>query len=222
MRRVILESPYATESSLPLIAAWQRRRNVRYARAALRDSLLRGEAPLASHLLYTQPGVLRDAIAKERACGIAAGLSWQAFADACVVYVDLGISRGMNDGIKAAKQAGLDVELRRLGMNDAEFATVHGPLLEAALAAAQAAFGGGMTDAQLEEQRRSFVYGNCAIGNPNVTRELVAEVAQKFPGSVIAFGDDVAGDVRDTARRLWSGTRLAHGKTPREQGGSGT
>ena len=26
-----------------------------YARACLRDSLLRGEAPIASHLLYTQP-----------------------------------------------------------------------------------------------------------------------------------------------------------------------
>lgn len=32
-----------------------------------------------------------------------------------------------------------------------------------------------MTPAQLAEQRRSFVFGNCNIENPNVTREIVAE-----------------------------------------------
>ena len=36
------------------------------ARACVRDSLLRGEAPIASHLLYTQPGVLGDNVAGER------------------------------------------------------------------------------------------------------------------------------------------------------------
>ena len=57
MRRVMLESrPYNGDTD----------RNVRYARACVRDSLLRGEAPIASHLLYTQPGVLRDNVAGER------------------------------------------------------------------------------------------------------------------------------------------------------------
>jgi hypothetical protein len=46
MRRVIIESPYSGDVET----------NVAYARAALRDCLSRGEAPLASHLLYTQPG----------------------------------------------------------------------------------------------------------------------------------------------------------------------
>lgn len=48
MRRVILESPFAGHVES----------NIEYARACIRDSLLRGEAPLASHLLYTQPGIL--------------------------------------------------------------------------------------------------------------------------------------------------------------------
>ena len=49
-RKVILESPYAGDVET----------NLRNARAAMRDCLLRGEAPYASHLLYTQPGVLDD------------------------------------------------------------------------------------------------------------------------------------------------------------------
>ena len=39
--------------------------NVAYARAAVRDSLLRGESPIASHLLYTQPGILKDSVSDE-------------------------------------------------------------------------------------------------------------------------------------------------------------
>ncbi len=105
MRRVILESPYAGDIE----------RNVRYARACLRDSLLRGEAPIASHLLYTQPGVLQDEIPAERQHGIDAGLAWRSVAEATVVYTDLGVSRGMEYGISAAVQAGAPVELRSIG-----------------------------------------------------------------------------------------------------------
>lgn len=105
MRLVILESPYAGD-----VAA-----NETYARACLRDSLLRGEAPIASHLLYTQPGVLDDLIPEERQHGIDAGLAWKAVAHASVVYVDRGITRGMQYGIDAATKAGIPVEIRRLG-----------------------------------------------------------------------------------------------------------
>jgi len=104
MRRVILESPFAGDVA----------RNIRYARACVRDSLLRGEAPIASHLLYTQPGVLNDDIPEERQWGINAGLAWRSVADASVVYTDLGISRGMEYGIAAARAAGVSVELRTL------------------------------------------------------------------------------------------------------------
>lgn len=47
MKLVIVESPYAGDVKT----------NVAYARAAIRDCLMRGEAPYASHLLYTQEGV---------------------------------------------------------------------------------------------------------------------------------------------------------------------
>ncbi len=102
MRRVILESPYAGDVE----------ENVKYARACLRDCLLRGEAPIASHLLYTQPGVLKDEISAERQHGIDAGLVWGSVAEATVVYVDRGISRGMQYGIANAEKAGRPVEYR--------------------------------------------------------------------------------------------------------------
>jgi hypothetical protein len=105
-RLVILESPYAGDIEA----------NVAYARACLHDSLLRGEAPIASHLLYTQPGVLNDDVAAEREHGIKAGLSWLRVAEASVVYVDRGISRGMQYGIDAATAAGIPVEMRRLSV----------------------------------------------------------------------------------------------------------
>lgn len=50
----VIESPYSAPT-LGLFA-----RNVRYARAAIRDAIQLGYAPLASHLLYTQPEVLDE------------------------------------------------------------------------------------------------------------------------------------------------------------------
>jgi len=104
MRLVILESPFAGDII----------QNVEYARAAMRDALVRGEAPFASHLLYTQPGILCDEIAEERSHGIDAGLAWGMLADATVVYTDRGVSDGMKQGIAAAKAAGRPVEYRSL------------------------------------------------------------------------------------------------------------
>ena len=52
MKKVIIESPFAGDTET----------NIKYARECLRDSIFRGEAPLASHVLYTQDGVLDDTI----------------------------------------------------------------------------------------------------------------------------------------------------------------
>ena len=104
MRRVIVESPYAGDVD----------RNVAYARAAMRDCLLRGEAPYASHLLYTQPGVLDDNDPEERKLGIEAGLAWGGLATT-VVYTDRGISPGMEQGVARAHLEGRVVEFRKLG-----------------------------------------------------------------------------------------------------------
>jgi hypothetical protein len=101
---VILESPYAGN----IVG------NVRYARAAVKDSLMRGEAPIASHLLYTQPNILDDDIPEERQMGIDAGLAWRTVAEATVVYTDFGISRGMKFGIDKAIASGKTIEYRSL------------------------------------------------------------------------------------------------------------
>lgn len=108
MRRVILESPYAGFSEGDIAV------NVEYGRRCVRDALLRGDAPIASHLLYTQPGILRDDVPDERRHGINAGLVWLSVAEASVVYVDRGITPGMLQGIKRARALGRDVEFRSL------------------------------------------------------------------------------------------------------------
>lgn len=100
---VVIESPYGGS---------QGRRNVAYARACLLDSLERGESPMASHLLYTQ--VLDDLDSDEREAGIEAGHAWYAVVDACVVYVDYGITDGMLDGMDAAQSWGVPIEFRSL------------------------------------------------------------------------------------------------------------
>jgi len=104
MRLIILESPYSGN----------RRANMAYLRACLRDSLLRGEAPYASHAIYTQPGILRDEVPDERSLGIEAGFAWHRCADASVVYYDLGVSAGMRLGIANAKRLGIPVVWRSL------------------------------------------------------------------------------------------------------------
>lgn len=105
LRKVVLESPYKGDTE----------RNTEYARRALLDSLLRGEAPLASHLLYTQ--VLEDSSPAERYLGISAGHAWIPYAEALVVYTDYGISAGMERAIELAWDQNLVIERRTIGKN---------------------------------------------------------------------------------------------------------
>lgn len=113
MELVILESPYAAPTPEEV------QKHIRYARLCLNDSLSRGEAPIASHLLYTQPGVLDDTIPEERQQGIDAGLAWRRVADKTVVYCDFGITKGMQYGIKLAEEQGNTVEYRKI-LDDVE------------------------------------------------------------------------------------------------------
>lgn len=108
MKLVVLESPFAADTEEGLDA------NVEYARACIRDCLMRGEAPIASHLLFTQPGILQDNNAHERALGMKAGLSWVPASDGTVVYVDRGISKGMRSGVLMALKYEKPVELRSI------------------------------------------------------------------------------------------------------------
>lgn len=104
MRLVIIESPYAGDIEA----------NVAYARACMRDSLERGEAPIASHLLYTQPGILRDDIPDERQWGIDAGLAWRRVAEFAAFYVDRDWSGGMIEARCIYREEGFPHEERRL------------------------------------------------------------------------------------------------------------
>lgn len=107
MKLVILESPYAGDID----------KNTRYARKCMADCFKKGEAPYASHLLYTQPHVLNDLIPEERKLGIEAGLLWGEKAEKTVVYCDLGMSTGMKMGIERAEKANRPIEYRYLGEN---------------------------------------------------------------------------------------------------------
>lgn len=107
--RVILESPYVGKTPA------ERAGNIAYARAAMRDCLLRGESPFASHLLYTQPGVLDDDDAEERAIGITsddvtlaimcAGERSPLHLDTCTAMVNVVARTAARRGISIGAQA---------------------------------------------------------------------------------------------------------------------
>lgn len=119
MRFVVVESPFATgKVELPNgeMMDVHRASNIEYARACLHDCLVRhGEAPYASHLLYTQPGVLDDDIPEERELGIKAGLELTKHAESRVFYLDRGFSSGMRWALSYALEIGQHCEVRTLG-----------------------------------------------------------------------------------------------------------
>lgn len=102
MVTVFLESPYAGDVEV----------NVAYAEACMIHSIMLGEAPFASHLLYTR--MLDDTNALDRAAGLACAKAWRERADKVVVYADRGISPGMVEGIKHAESLGKPIVQRRL------------------------------------------------------------------------------------------------------------
>mgnify|MGYP002790010126 CR=1 FL=1 len=95
-KRVFIESPYSSETSEGILE------NVKYARLAMQDSLLRGEAPFLSHLLYTQHpdddfvsdnDLDKQCVGRDKA--IQAAESWREVSDLTVFYCDRGMSPGM-------------------------------------------------------------------------------------------------------------------------------
>lgn len=99
---VVIESPFAGDVE----------QNIAYARKCVGDSLVRGEAPYASHLFYTQDGILDDTKPDERRLGMEAGFAWGGMANKTVVYMDRGMSNGMVAGIERAQAAGRPIEYR--------------------------------------------------------------------------------------------------------------
>ena len=128
-RIVVLESPYAGDVG----------RNTRYIRAAMRDAFERGELPIASHALYTLPGVLDDTNPEEREKGIDAGFTvarqllrgWlaeegrylYALPVVRVILTDLDkgkMSSGMRQGVIHASSIHMPIEFREIGWLDWE------------------------------------------------------------------------------------------------------
>lgn len=142
MRRIVIESPYAGHVL----------RNEVYARTCCAHALALGDAPFASHLLYTQPGILDDTKEDERALGISAGFFWGAVAHATVVYIDLGVSDGMRKGIKEAQLRRRNVEMR----------TINAPItlylgqepIDEGVVRAASVFGGGDAAVYYRDQER--------------------------------------------------------------------
>lgn len=103
MKPVILESPFAGDV----------KRNKKYLNRCILDALLRGEAPVASHKMYTDS--LDDEVHEQRELGISAGLAFNSVIKTVVVYTDHGISDGMKRAIAAHEGAGCEIVHRKLG-----------------------------------------------------------------------------------------------------------
>ncbi len=112
MELVLVESPFAGWGQTEIERKACEQANIEYARKCLAHCLVRGEAPYASHLLYTQEGVLDDNIPQERKMGIEAGLQWGSMAKKTVVYIDRGFTKGMAKGLRRAFADNRPFELR--------------------------------------------------------------------------------------------------------------
>lgn len=107
-KQVIVESPYGDNDPIEVM------RNEIYCRAAIRDCLLRGEAPFASHGLYPLPGILRDCDVDDRMRGMRAGFAIGELFPTRLFFTDRGLSSGMWDGVIQAKQLNQVCAFRRL------------------------------------------------------------------------------------------------------------
>lgn len=105
---VVIESPYASRD------VDTKQNNVCYAHRAVLDSLRRGEAPVASHVIYTT--VLDDENIPDRDLGIVAGLEFHFVANVVAFYTDRGWSAGMRKARGHAEQLGVAIEFRRIGV----------------------------------------------------------------------------------------------------------
>lgn len=103
-RTVAVETPYEGDVT----------HNLNYLRACLRDCLRRRETPLAAHGLLTQPGVFDAESDVERQLAEEAGIAWTQYAEATVVYTDLGLTDRVRAAIARAENEGREVEYRSL------------------------------------------------------------------------------------------------------------
>lgn len=85
----------------------------RYAIRATKDSLNKNEAPLASHLFFSEVLNVKNPI--ERDIGLHSQLMWMRSAKLVAVYSDFGITPAMQTVINAATQLSKKIEYRTIG-----------------------------------------------------------------------------------------------------------
>lgn len=110
---VFIESPYSGDID----------RNVRYLMLCKLDSMVRGEMPCSSHCDMTQhPAKLDyyvsdyedewDIYNREQAIEISQSL--RSMCEKTLFYTDLGLSRGMKEGIEFCKENDIKYEMRKI------------------------------------------------------------------------------------------------------------
>jgi hypothetical protein len=113
LRPVVYESPFAS-TDLDTFA-----RNIAYARLLIREGATGyNEAGIASHVIWTQPGILRDTVESERNLGIACGIVFANMAKQGIIGhiygIDLGWSKGMLKSKEYVLANGGEIVERRL------------------------------------------------------------------------------------------------------------
>jgi hypothetical protein len=124
MITVVIESPYAADTAAGVA------RNMRYARACMAYCIANDAAPFASHLLYTQPGVLNDKDPAERKNGMRAGFAVAAKLQERWFFIDLGMTDGMLRGEEAAAKMTPPQKTRRISLPDWESNHVREALID--------------------------------------------------------------------------------------------
>jgi len=103
MKLVSIQSPYAGNIN----------RNTEYAWRALHHSIMLGEAPFASHLLYGL--LLDDSNPHEREMGISRDHAFLAKCDLVAFYHDYGFSPGMIEAQTLAITLNIPTAIRHIG-----------------------------------------------------------------------------------------------------------
>lgn len=113
LKPVVYESPFAS-TDFDTFA-----RNIAYARLLIREGATGyNEAGIASHVIWTQPGILRDTVESERNLGIACGIVFANMAKQGIIGhiygIDLGWSKGMLRSKEYVLANGGEIVERRL------------------------------------------------------------------------------------------------------------
>lgn len=106
-RAVVLVTPFAAEDYSKAAAVQ------RYGNRCVKDSLGRGESPLASHLFYYEVLNVKNPI--ERDIGLLSQLTWMRHCDMVAVYIDFGVTKAMEVAINTAQLSHKKIEYRTIG-----------------------------------------------------------------------------------------------------------